>query len=293
MLINYYLKYTNVSESPGILFEEGSYSGKVYHLSAPRTRDVGFGLLREQLEGEAVKLDGVDLESCTDLFIPEIFKPEDGEIPDEATIQGVKEFNQRGVRGIVGYVKHNDSSTVVYEGREVLMLESTKMQFVIFESDGEMFLSMLGSRSLVSSVLKLISGILKNVGFAVSDIYITHDGFEGIAEEIVDTLKITTISGYPSPNLSKKVLHGDGYGSDREYLREAKVGAVAGQQFGTRAVSPDDEKTVQISDDGLVRSYSNMMLVSYIDLLANYIIDNAQYQVQSSLTSYSTSNMSV
>lgn len=274
-------------ESTELLLEEQAYSGKVYRLTNPKTSDLSLGWVREKLDGREIKLgEEFDLEDRSDLEIPEVFRPDSGSKPNQAKIQNVSSFNKQGVSGIIGYVKHNQPDTVTYEGKEVFILESQRTIFSIFNVNDECFLSMIGSRKLVNAVLDLISEVLDDLGLKINEIHITHEGFEEIAENMVDSLKITTISGYASPNIDKKVVQGSGYGNDDEYLREERVGTVSGQQFGTQALPEEGEKTIQISEDGLIRSYSKVKLSSYIGLIGNYILDSAQYQTQSSLTQY-------
>jgi len=164
-------------------------------------------------------------------------------------------------------------------------MESVRTLFAIFEVRGEHYLSMLGARSVVNSVLELISEILEGFGFRTRNIEISHGGFEEIVDNMVDSLKTTTVSGYSSPNIDKKVIRGSDYEGEPEYEREARIGNVSGHQFGTEVVGDTGIKTVQIAGDGLVRSYSSVPLIDYIDMVANYVLD-AQIQIQSSLASF-------
>lgn len=278
-----------MSRQENLLLEEAAYSGKVYYLSEPKVGELNFGWLENQLNGQSVSVsEEFEIEEGDGVHIPEIFKPDDEEddTPNEAIIEEITRFHRRGVEGITGFVKHNKPDKIVYEGTEVFLMESIKTNFIIFESDNNFFLSMLGPRREVNAVMKLISEILEKVGFEPRDIHIGHNGFEGIVEEMVDSLKTTTVEGYASPNIDSKVIRGEGYRGDAEYERESRVGNISGQQFGTRAIGEGQMKTVQISDDGLVRSYSKITLADYIDMIANFVLDNVEILIQSSLTTY-------
>ena len=275
-----------MSEPENLLFQEHPYSGKVYHLEADPSLNLDLSEIRQNLSGASVSVSGdFKFEDDDGVIIPEVFQPEKGKKPNEAKIDQVSGFNQRGINGIVGYVNHNDPRTISFQDKEVFIMESVRTLFAIFEVRGEHYLSMLGARSVVNSVLELISEILEGFGFRTRNIEISHGGFEEIVDNMVDSLKTTTVSGYSSPNIDKKVIRGSDYEGEPEYEREARIGNVSGHQFGTEVVGDTGIKTVQIAGDGLVRSYSSVPLIDYIDMVANYVLD-AQIQIQSSLASF-------
>ena len=271
-----------------LLTQEKPYSGKFYHLSPPEPRDISLDWLKENLEGRDIEVKkDFDFAEKDNLHIPRIFEPDDD--VNKASFGKISRI-ERPIDGILGVVKHNEPDTVIYEQKEVLVLETQKTRFVLFEKRGQYYLSMLGRRSLVNSVLDLISEELEDLGFTIDEATIRHSEFEDIQEDLMDDLRTTTIRGYPSPTIEGKDIRGRGYEKAREYEREKEEGVIHGQQFETAAVD-GSRKTVQISGDGLVRTYSNMTLSSYLDMLGNYIVPNVS-QFQTSIHSYESEKTS-
>lgn len=276
------------SATSELLTQEEPYSGKFYHLSPPESRDVSLDWLKENLEGKKIEVEkDFDFVERENLHIPRIFEPDDS--MNQASFGKMSRI-ERPIDGILGVVKHNEPDTVIYEGKEVLVLETQETRFVLFEKRNQYYLSMLGRRSLVNAVLDLISEELEAFGFTIDDATIRHSEFEDIQEELMDDLRTTTIRGYPSPTIEGKDIRGHGYEKAREYEREIEEGVIHGQRFETAAVD-GSRKTVQISGDGLVRSYSNMTLSSYLDMLGNYIVPNVSHY-QTSLNSYESEKTS-
>ena len=233
-----------------LLRQENAYSGKFYHLSPPREKKISFDWVKEKLEGQKIDVESeVDLREQDGLHIPEIFRT--GESVNRASFGDIYSFQDK-VSGILGVVQHNDPETIVYDEQEVLILRSQETRFVIFERNEQYYLSMLGRRSLVTSVLDLIFEELRELGFTVDEASIHHTEFEDIAEDLVDNLRTTTIRGYPSPSIDAKDIRGFGFENEHEYERELREGIIHGQQFETTQVENGESKTVQISGDGLV-----------------------------------------
>lgn len=265
-----------------ILGQENAYSGKFYHLSPPKEEEISFDWMADHLEGKEIEVESdIDVQD-DNLHIPKVFRTDAGF--DEASFGDIHSFEDK-VTGILGVVKHNKPDTVVYEGQEILVLQSFETRFVIFEEDEQYYLSMLGRRSLVSAILDLIQEELRSLGFSIDDATIHHSEFEDIQEDLVDNLRTTTIRGYPSPSIDAKDIRGFGFGDDSEYERELREGVIEGHRFETTQVEDGDSKTVQISADGLVRCYNNISLSAYLDLLGNYIVPNIS-QYQKSLYAY-------
>jgi hypothetical protein len=265
-----------------LLSQESDYSGKFYHLSPPESEGISFEWLCDSLEGKEIEVKSeVDIQD-ENLHIPDIFQSD--EDIDRASFGEIHKFKD-SVEGILGMVRHNKPDTVVYNNQEVLILQSHKTKFVIFEKDSQYYLSMLGRRSLVSAVLDLIKEELHNLGFSVDDATIHHSEFEDIEEDLVDNLRTTRIRGYPSPSIEAKDIRGFGFEDAHEYERELREGSIHGHRFETTQLDESGPKTIQISGDGLVRCYNNISLSSYLDMLGNYIVPNVS-QYQQSLYAY-------
>lgn len=276
------------SASSELLTQEKPYSGKFYHLSPPDSKDVSLEWLKNQLNEKKIEVEkNFDFIEKDHLHIPRIFEPD--ESVNEASFGKISRI-KRPIDGLLGVIKHNEPDTVTYEQKEVLILETQETRFVLFEKRNQYYLSMLGRRSLVNSVMDLITEELEEMGFAIDDATIRHAEFEDIQEDLMDDLRTTTIRGYPSPTIEGKDIRGRGYEKAREYEREKEEGVIHGQQFETAAVD-GSSKTVQISGDGLVRTYSNMSLSSYLDMLGNYIVPNVS-QFQTSIRSYESKKTS-
>ena len=273
-----------ISSVSNLLHEEAPYNGKVFYLGTPESEGLDFEELEAELDGLEIDIEqGVDLDERDDLYIPPIYKSaNENEDLKKAAMENVQHFNTGNVKGIVGKIRHYASFTAFFDQREMLVLDRKETRFLIFESEGHHYLLMLGARNLVEAVLDLIADDLRDMGFMVEEITITHDEFAVISEEIVDKLKITTVRGYTEPTIDAKKIIGDGYDEEREYKREIESGSVHGQQFSTKKVDGNDV-VVQMSNDGLIRSYNNITLSSYLNMLANYVLPHLSHNIQSAL----------
>lgn len=267
--------------------KEGAYSGKIFLLGAPRTGVLDHVWLQEVLENASVKIESaVNLED-TDLHIPEIFQTDSGKTADIASINEVSEFETAAVSGVVGLIKHNDPDTITFEEDRVLILKSCETQFAIFQTQGQYYLSILGRRELAESISEIISEELKRIGFTIEDLHIDDRGFENIAEKLVDYLRLTTIADYSNPNIDKKRYIGKGYDNEEEFMRDLQNGSIHGHRFGTQKIGDGTDKTVEVSEDGLVRSYNTISLGEYLNMIATYIVPNVRKQTQTSVHAYS------
>jgi len=103
----------------------------------------------------------------------------------------------------------------------------------------------------------------------------------------VDYLRLTTIADYSNPNIDKKRYIGKGYDDEPEFTRDLQNGNIHGHRFGTQKIGDGTDKTVEVSEDGLVRSYNTIALGEYLHMVATYIVPNVRMQTQTSVHAYS------
>lgn len=275
----------SISPLENPLLEEDNYTGRMFHLNLPETGDLNCEWLKEELNGTSISLDGDDLADRDDLHIPKVFQSGIEEEAQLASIKNVCEFHEEGLNGVMGYLIHNESDTVKYDSKEVLILDQQSTEFIIFEASGQAFLLILASRKIMDRLHDLLSDVLQDLGFVVDKISIDHSGFEKVAERLVDTHLMTAVEEYEDSTIEKKHIMGRGFGDSEEYKREKRQGAVHGQRFGTSQLD-GMSKTIQISDDCLIRSYHNLTLSMYLSMIASYIVPSLSLTIQTSMSAY-------
>ncbi|MHC3439820.1 hypothetical protein ACYJ1Y_17445 [Natrialbaceae archaeon A-gly3] len=277
----------NISPLENPLLKEDDYTGRMYHLSLPKTGELNCRWLKQELGGSSVDLNEDDLADRDDLHIPEVFQSGIDKEAQIASIKNVSEFHQEGLNGVMGYLVHNESDTVKYDNKEVLILDQQSTKFLIFEVAGQAFLLILASREIMARVYEILSNTLEELGFVVDEITIDHSEFEDIAESLVDTHLMTAVEDYEDSKIEKKHIMGHGFGESEEYKREKRQGAVHGQRFGTSQLDGSN-KTIQISDDCLIRSYNNLTLSMYLSMIASHIVPSLSLTIQTSVSAYTS-----
>lgn len=277
----------SINQNP--LSSEDTYSGKIYPLGSPTGGNIDLKWLREQLDERIIQTDvNEQFEKREDLHIPEVFQSDSSGEIDIASIKDVQYAESDALRCITGQIVLDDPSTITFRDKKVLILETLSAQFVIGEHESLHFLSIFGERRIVNNISDIISDDINNLGFSLNDeMSIGHVGFIEIANDLVDNLLNTTFSDYPQPSLDKKRYLGRGYQDEPEYKEETRRGNVHGHRFTTSKLD-GKETTIEISDDGLVRSYTKITLEAYLHLITEYILPNVNRPVQSSAHSFST-----
>lgn len=260
----------------------------MFHLSLPPTGELNCGWLEDELEGKSVKIEEDDtLNDLDSLYIPEIFESGIEDDARIATIRNVSELHHNGLNGIIGHLSHNQSNTVKFDDKEILILDQQNTKFLIFEVNGHAFLHIIANRDSLGMLYRLLDDVLQELGFVVEEIWINSDEFDQIADVLIDTHLMTAVEGYEDPSVHKKQILGRGYGDAEEYLREKRKGSVRGQRFGTSQLDASD-KTIQISDDCLIRSYNSISLSLYLAMITSYIIPSLSLMIQTSLNAYNS-----
>jgi hypothetical protein len=281
----------NVSHLENPLLEEDTYNGRMFHASLPQNGRLNCGSLAEELEGTSVTLesDAVDIGQKDDLYIPDIFKSGVKDNAEIASIKNVTEFHHDDNNGIIGYLNHHDSNTVKFDDKEILTLDQKTTKFLIFEHSNQAFILILTSRDYIQMLYNILSEILTDYGFVVEEISISHSEFEQIADVLIDTHLMTSVDGYEESTIHKKHILGRGYGDSEEYQREKRHGTVNGQRFGTSKLDTSD-KTIQISQDCLIRGYHSVTLSMYLSMITTYIIPSLSLTIQTSIDAYDSEN---
>lgn len=283
----------NVSHLENPLLEEATYNGRLFHLSLPTTGELNFAWLEDKLEGKPVELEEkTDADDQDNLHIPEVFESGFEDDAHIATIRNVTEFHYEGLNGVIGYLSHNKSDTVKFDNKEVLVLDQQDTKFLIFEFAGQAFLLIITSRDSMGTLFKLLEDVLNDLGFVTDEILIDSDEFDKIANVLIDTHLMTAVEGYEESTINKKHILCRGYGDAEEYKREKRQGSVQGQRFGTSQLDASS-KTIQISEDCLIRSYHKITLSMYLAMITSYIIPSLSLTIQTSLNGYSSESSRV
>lgn len=255
------------------LYEKYQYTGKIYRLSGEPTvfdyEELASGLRQKKIYTE------LNYDEDEKITVPEVFQTPGGTIETMTNFNPVEVREENGLRIVTGFVILDDPNEINFRDQRVLVMNTSEVRFAIFGYDGDHFLVMMGSRELVDGVLEIIRGDLDDLGVKANPVNITPQGIENIADSLADVLLDTTFEDYPQTTIDKKRIWGRGYRDDPEYQEEKDRGKVRGHMMATTELADEREKVISISDDGLVRSYSNMMLLTYLKMIRDYILPNA------------------
>jgi hypothetical protein len=265
------------------LLEEDQYSGKIFYLSSNSSvidlEDLKQGLSDRKIHFEA---DFDDEDDKEELVVPRIFRAEDGSVLTVTTSTAVEYVERGDLQALTGLFVLDEPGIITFRDDRVLILDTLDVRFAVFSSGDDYFLVLLGKRELVTYVLEILSEELNEMNLSAIECEIKHSGIDNIADELADELLDTTFEDYPQPSIDKKRIWGRGYGEDPEYQKEKQRGNVRGHMMSTTELADGEEKVISVSDDGLIRSYSNLTLYTYLDMIVNYIIPNIS-TVQSTL----------
>ncbi len=266
------------------LTEPSTYSGKVYRLSST-SGSLSLQSLREQLNDITIHLDPPsEYEEDDELIKPDVFK-KDGKIKIVTTIEGVEIVESDGISALSGNIVLDETGSVVFREDRVLILDTESVRFVIF-SDGEnYYMVLIAGRNLVDNVLEIIAEELEELDLSLLEVNLTSDDIDHIADQLAEELLNTTFHDYPQSSINKKYISGRGYQSEPEYQEEKKQGSVRTHMMATQEFE-NGEKVISISEDALVRSYSNLELKTYLKMIQDYLLP--QISTQSTMTDFTT-----
>jgi hypothetical protein len=271
---------------------EGEFNGRTFSLGAPQTSSLPHDELVELLQGRNIEIENERDDDDEKLFVPDVFK-KNGDRPSEiATVTDAQPFETFHADGVIGSLTHNKSNKVTFDGKKILTFDTVETEFMIFKTNGIYYLTVFGKRGAIKSLSEFLSEELTQLGFTFDEITISHRGFERIRDDLVDHLRLTTFSDYSSPNIHKKRWIGSGYGDNPDFEQEKTEANIRGHRFSTAKITDDvEQKTIEVSEDCLVRSYNTIELYQYIDALSEYILPNINTAVQSSAYSYGSNGL--
>lgn len=261
-------------ESP--LTQSATYSGKVYRLTTTQgTLDLP--TLQDQLSNKTIHLDTPsEYQEDEDLIKPDVFM-QNGKIKIITTIEDVELTENGAMRALSGNIVLDETGAVVFREKRVLVLDTESVRFVVFE-DGECYyMVLIAGRNLVENVLHIIAEELEELDLSLTEITLTSDDIDHIADQLAEELLNTTFQDYPQSSINKKYISGRGYQTEPEYQEEKRRGSVRTHMMATQEIGKG-EKVISISEDALVRSYSKLELQTYLIMIKEYILPHISTQ---------------
>ncbi|MFP8953455.1 hypothetical protein ACLI4Z_10835, partial [Natrialbaceae archaeon A-arb3/5] len=128
------------------------------------------------------------------------------------------------------------------------------------------------------------------LGSAINPTRILPDEQQDIREKLDAELVDTIITDYPDKELTTVGIQGSGFEDQKLYKEQRERGKIKNHVFQTRKLVDDDEMTILIARDGLVRIYSNATVSTYLRLLQNYVLPKVHRDrdTSPSLSAYET-----
>lgn len=264
------------------LSREGQYSGKVYWLNVPPGYEFDLKQLREDLNGRTFQEDISDqFDDLGQISIPDVFKEEEM-VVQTTSIEDVKIVNRESRTILFGDIILDDADTVSYRDEKILVLNTTRANFMIFRHDGHYYLVILAKREIAESAAALLGIDYGEFGSTINTTRIGPDAIEEVRQSLEASVKDTIIADYPEKELSSVQMKGSELEEDDTFQRQKKRGKVKNHMFQTEKLSPEDNKTVLVARDGLIRIYSNSKISTYMRLLEKHVLPNIHRDIESS-----------
>lgn len=271
----------DTTENP--LHREDTYSGKIFWLNTPTGYNLDFENLRNQLHNRTFHEDATAKVSSA-VNVPDIFKDEDENVVRTTTIGETSLHKSDWGNILYSEVLLDDLSTVHYRGQEILILDNTEAQLLVLEHDGFYYLVILGNRKIADQLAEALKAEYDQFGSMINDAAIPPEALGSIRQELDADLMDTIISGYPEEELDSIRMKGTRLEQGEEYKRQKSRGKLQTHMFHTMELAPDEEKTVGLSRDGLVRIYSKSTISVYLRLVVEYILPHIARPIESSPT---------
>ncbi|EFW90439.1 hypothetical protein ZOD2009_19023 [Haladaptatus paucihalophilus DX253] len=269
----------DAEEHDNPLSVKDTYSGKIFQL-ASTSEELNFDLLKEHLTNRTIHLDPPDdYLDKEDLEVPRVFTDESGDIKIVTTIEEVRHVETSEFEALTGSIVLDETGSVIFREQQVLILDTETVNFAIFEDADIFYVILIAGRNLVQHVIDVVANEFDEIELSIDPIpELDSRDIEAVADHLADELMDTTFRDYPQPSINKKRITGRGYQNEPEYEEEKRRGAVHAHMMAISKVGDGSEKVVSISDDGLVRSYSNMTLRSYLSMIRDYILPHITSQ---------------
>lgn len=268
------------------LKEAATYSGKVYRLSST-DGTLDLQSLRDQLNNKTIHIDPPsEYQEDEELIKPDVFT-ENGQIKVRTTIENVEIADSDSISALTGDIVLDETGAVVFRNDRILVLDTETVRFVVFEDDGSHYLVLIAGRNLVENVLHIIADELEQLNLSHTEIRLTSDDINQIADQLAEELLNTTFQDFPQSSINKKYISGRGYQTEQEYQEEKRRGSVRTHMMATQEIG-DGEKVISISEDALVRSYSKLDLETYLVLIQDYLLP--QISLQSTVSDFDSTD---
>lgn len=279
---------TQSSSEESVLTQENQYSGKVYWLNIPEGREIDLENLRDHLHSRVFRKDiSETMGADGTIHIPDIFK-EDGDVVSQTNVDNVELVDESGRELLIAELSIDNSKTVTYRGEEILMLDNKNVILIIFKFDDIFYLSLLGNRESAESAASVLKSEYDEIGSAINGTRIMPRNLQEIREELDAELMDTIISDYPENTFNTVEMSGEGFEHEDDYQRHRRRGQLKNHMFQTQELLSDEELTIGLSRDSLVRIYSNTTIPVYLRLLTNHVLPKLHLDDESypSLSAY-------
>lgn len=270
---------TDGTEGP--LQTTDTYSGKLFWLNPPSGKTLDLDSLRSEFYEKTFEDDiskDFDLEG---VIVPSVFE-KDGHMVRTTTTENVSLVTQEDQEILFGDVILDNVEKITYRDKEILVLDTTKASFMVFESQGFHYLCVLASRDLASTIIEIFRSDFPVLGSILNKTRLGSDAISDIGNSLDAVLMDTIITDYDQTEITQTRIQGENYEDTSVYDQLGSDGKVKSHMFQTDELVPDDTKTILIGRDGLVRIYSNATLRTYLSLLQDYVIPEVHRDVESS-----------
>lgn len=260
---------------------EDTFSGKLYWLNPPSGQTLDLERLKEEFQDRAFQEDISDEYDFDDVIVPDIFK-QDGQMVRTTTAVNVSLVRYDGSNVIVGDLILDDVDRIEYRSDSILILDTTKAKFLIFQEGGFNYLAVLANRELAQTVVSILRDEFSEFGSIINATRLGADAISNIRSNLDATLMDTIITDYDQSEITQTRIQGESYEDTEVYEQLGSEGKVKSHLFQSDVLVPDDTKTILIGRDGLVRIYSNATIQTYLKLLKFYVIPEVHRDVGSS-----------
>jgi len=257
-----------IPEDP--LSVEGQYSGIVKWINTPSGMNLDLENLRDHLNDRVFKEDISDkIDDSTE--IPEIFQ-ENGEIIRKTSVSGAKIVTSTPGELIWARVEMDNSGTVSYRGNQILTMNASSAQLLIFEHGGLFYCVVVAPRDVAQAVADMLRQKYSQIGDLINETRLTDASLQDIRERLDANLIDSILSEFPEEDLTNVEYSGSGFEDNVDFERIESKGVTQNYMFQTDELVAGEHKTIRIANDGLVRIYNNTRLETYVRLLTDHIL---------------------
>lgn len=270
---------TTGGESPLQVVE--TYSGKLFWLNPPSGKSIDLEALKESLQERAFEEDISEEFDNENVVIPEVFS-RDGQMVRTTTIEDVILVTFDGKDVVVGDIVLDNVNRIIYRDNEILVLDTAKASFLIFEEDNVHYLCILAKRDLAKTIVGILREEFTELGSIINHTRLGSDAISHVRDSLDAVLMDTIITDYDQTEITQTRIQGEDYEDTHVYDSIDSGGRVKSHMFQTDQLVPEETKTILVGRDGLVRIYSNATLQTYLLLLQNHVIPEIHHDIESS-----------